>query len=448
MDLRLRGLSHLDPRAVPLPNGTEVTTRVDRVLGERRVPQGAVGRVVAAGPEGLDVLIVGVGVVRYLRDELCPRKLGQVRHAARRSAAWDALIPCTVIEAVVGSRAWGLAGEGSDIDRRGIFALPFPWTSGLAEPPRDLVSADGSASYWEVEKAIRQALRADPNTLELLFVPTVAARDPIGAWILEARDAFVSSAIYGSFGRYALSQLKRLSQGQRLAEHRERVLDWLAEDPSLSLDEVAARLAALSPRAAPTEADRLLQAKEHIKQLYRSLHDQGLLAARDFASLGRFARGARAELDLARDLRPKNAYNLVRLLATAIRWLREGEVELAVTGELREQLMAIKGGAWTLDRTLAMAEAMTPELEEARLATRLPARPDVTRADALLRRIREELARRHLAGEPGPLGRDAPAPPVVVWDEGGAEAEGEEAEAGAEAVAEGEAEAEGEGERR
>lgn len=423
MDLRLRGLTHMDPLAVPLPNGTEVTTRVDRILGDRRVPQGAVGRVVATRPEGLDVLIVGVGVVRYLRGELIPRKLGQVRHATRRSAAWDALRPCVVLEAIVGSRAWGLSHEGSDTDRRGAFALPFPWTAGLAEPPRDLVSADGSESYWEVEKAIRQALRADPNTLELLFVPTAEARDPIGAWILEARGAFVSSLIYGSFGRYALSQLKRLAQAQRLAEHRERVLDWLTAEPSLSLDEVARKLAAVSPRAAPTEADGLLQAKEYIKQLYRSLHDQGLLEARDFLSLARFAHGARSELDLSRDLRPKNAYNLVRLLATAIRWLRDGEVDLEAKGELRETLLAIKGGAWSLERTLAAAEAMTPELEDARLSTRLPARPDAARADALLRRIREEIARRHLNAAPGALGAGAPPPPAVVWDEGEGAAE-------------------------
>jgi hypothetical protein len=424
MDLRLRGLSHLDPLAVPLPNGTEVTTRVDRVLGERRVPQGAVGRVIAARPEGLDVMLVGIGVVRYRRDELVPRKIGQVRHAERRSAAWDALRPCVVLEAVVGSHAWGLAGEGSDTDRRGVFTLPFAWTAGLAEPPRDLVSADGSESYWEAEKAIRQALRADPNTLELLFVSTAEARDPIGAWILEARDAFVSSEIYGSFGRYALSQLKRLAQAQRLAEHRERVLDWLTAEPQLSLDDVARRLAAVSPREAPTEADKVLQAKEYIKQLYRSLHDQGLLAARDFPSLARFALGARAELDLSRDLRPKNAYNLVRLLAMAIRWLWDGEVDLAVTGELRERLLAIKRGEWSLDRTLAAAEAMTPELEDARLATRLPPRPDAARADALLRRIREEVARRHVSREPGPLGAGAPAPPWVVWDDGDGRREG------------------------
>ncbi|WP_044248358.1 DNA polymerase beta superfamily protein [Chondromyces apiculatus] len=426
MDLRLRGLSHLDPQVVPLPNGTEVITRVDRVVDERRVPQGAIGRVVATHPEGLDVMLVGIGVVRYQRDELSPRKLGQVRHAERRGAAWDALTPCIVLEAVVGSRAWGLAEEGSDTDRRGIFALPFPWTAGLASPPLDLVSTDGSASYWEIEKAIRQALRADPNTLELLFVKSARALDPIGAWILDARAAFVSSAVYGSFGRYALSQLKRLAQAQRLAEHREHVLDWLADDPSLSLDAVAHRLAAMSPRAAPTEADRVLMAKEHIKQLYRSLHDQGLLPAREFTCLVTFAREGRRDLDLSRDLRPKNAYNLVRLLSNAIQWLRTGEVDLEARGPLKEQLLAIKRGAWPLDRTLEIAEALTPELEEARRVTPLPRHPDVPRAEALLRRIREEVARRHLEGTPGPLGKDAPAAPVAVWDEGpGQESPGE-----------------------
>jgi predicted nucleotidyltransferase len=32
-----------------------------------------------------------------------------------------------VVEAVVGSRAWGVADENSDEDRRGVFVLPAPW---------------------------------------------------------------------------------------------------------------------------------------------------------------------------------------------------------------------------------------------------------------------------------------------------------------------------------
>ncbi|MFO0615354.1 MAG: nucleotidyltransferase domain-containing protein [Polyangiaceae bacterium] len=430
MDLRLKNLTSLDARAVPLPHGTEVITRVDRVLAdatggraERRVPQGSIGRVMrvaaseGADDDAIDVQIVGVGTLRYARGELSPRRVGQALFAHRRASAWDALSPCVVLEATVGSRAWGLATPTSDDDRRGMFGLPFAWTQGLVAPPEDLVSADGSATYWAVGKAIRQALRADPNTLEMLFVPSARASDPIGEWVLAARDAFVSTEIYGTFGRYALGQLKRLEQGLRLAEHRATVLDWLRADPALSLDAVATRLAKVDARVAPTEADAVHLAKQYVKQLYRSMHDQGLLDACDFPSLVRFARDASAEFDLPRELRPKNAYNLVRLIATATRWLDEGAPTFEVEGALRARLFAIKRGEVPLADVLAEAEAMVPALEAARDRSRLPKRPDVARADTLLRRVGEELARRFVARAPGPFGADAPAPPDVVWSE-------------------------------
>ena len=407
MDPGSRPLAPFDPLAVPLPSGTEVTTRIARVIpGGRPVPEGAIGRVVGTDGALFDVKIVGVGVLRYARSELIPRKVGQVRYARRRAEAWEALRPTTVLEATVGSRAWGLAEEGSDTDLRGAFVLPFPWSAGIGEAPRDLVSEDGSATYWEAEKMIRQALRADPNTLELLFVDTARALDPIGEWILAERDAFASAEIYGSFGRYALSQLKRLSQSQRLAEHRSVVLEWLREEPAPGLDEVAERLAKVSPRVAPTFADAVLQAKEYIKQLYRSLYDQGLLPERDFASMVRFARGKPDEIDLPRELRPKNAYNLVRLLGAAIHWL--------TTGAFRDLLLSIKRGQLSLDETMREAEVRTRELEAARQATKLPRHADVGRADALLRRIHEEAARRWIAREPGPWGAGAPAVPEII----------------------------------
>ncbi len=417
MDLRLKNLEQLDARAVPLPHGTEVVTRVDRIVGDRRVPQGSVGRVTRVDGDDLDVTVVGVGVVRYARSELSARRVGQVLFAHRRAESWDALRPCVVLEATVGSHAWGLADAKSDVDHRGVFALPFAWTQGLVAPPEDLVSADGSATYWAAGKALRQALRADPNTLEMLFLPGARPLDPIGEWLLAERDAFVSVEIYGTFGRYALGQLRRLEQGLRLAEHRTVVLEWLRADPSLTLDAVADKLAQVSARAMPSEADRVHQAKQYVKQLYRSLADQGLLGANEFAALVRFARDKSADFELPRELRPKNAYNLVRLLATATGWLREGAPTFEVTGDLRERLLAIKKGDVALGAVLAEAEAMAPELERARDASSLPRRPDVARADALLRRIGLELARRWASGTPGPFGRDAPAPPEVTWSE-------------------------------
>ncbi|HVJ90387.1 MAG TPA: nucleotidyltransferase domain-containing protein, partial [Labilithrix sp.] len=336
----------------------------------------------------------------------------------RRANAWDALRPCVVLETVVGSHAWGLSDAGSDVDQRGIFALPFTWTQGLVAPPENLVSADGSATYWAAGKAVRQALRADPTTLEMLFLPGATPLDPIGEWLLAERDAFVSVEIYGTFGRYALGQLRRLEQGLRLAEHRAVILEWLRKEPSLTLDEVAERLAkTVSSHASSSGPDAVNRAKQYVKQLYRSLADQGLLDANEFSALVRFAQEKAADFDLPRELRPKNAYNLIRLLATASRWLREGTPTFEVEGALRDRLLAIKKGEVSLDDVLAEAEAMAPELERARDASKLPRRPDVVRADALLRRIGEELAKRWGLRAPGPFGADAPAPPEVAWSE-------------------------------
>jgi predicted nucleotidyltransferase len=417
MASRLRGLESVDPMSVPLPHGTEVTTRVDRVAGDRQVPQGAVGRVVATTDGAYDVLIVGVGTMRYRRDELLPRKVGQARFASRRHAAWEHLASCVVLETVVGSHAWGLAGEGSDIDRRGAFAVPWRWTAGLVAAPGELVSADGSATYWEVGKLVQQGLRADPNTLETLFVPGVRALDEMGEWILAERDAFVSAAIYGSFARYALSQLKKLGQSSRLAEHRALVLAWLRADPALGLDEIARRLSVAAKVEAPSAADAELLAKEYVKQLYRSLYDQGLFASCDFAGLVAYARAGGDAPDAPRELRPKNAYNLLRLLATALTWLRTGTPTFRLGEPTLSRLAQIKRGEVALADVLAEAEALTPELEAARRETRLPAKPDVARADALLRRVREETARRLVLGERGPWGSEAAPPPDVDWED-------------------------------
>lgn len=403
MTARLTGLVDVDPLSVPLPHGTEVTLRVERVLHGRRVPQGLIGRVVRARDGGFDVLVTGVGELWYTREELTPRREGQLHFAQRREAAWQQLYEHRVLEATVGSRAWGLADEGSDTDVRGAFALPFSWLGGLAEPPQDLVSADGSQTFWEVRKLVTQALRADPNTLELLFVPSVRALDELGVWVLEARDAFVSKLLFGSFGRYALSQLDKLSASQRLAEHRDLVLGWLCEEPAPDLVELGRRLAAVSPRAAATQGDAEHQARTYLKQLYRSLWDQGLLPSNDLAGLTTYARSGGRRPPDARALRPKNAYNLLRLIELARGWLETGAPTFEATGAFRERLLAIKRGEVPLEEVLREAEERSPALEAAHAASRLPEQPDFERADALLRRVHEEVARRHVLQLP--LGR-------------------------------------------
>jgi hypothetical protein len=407
-------LKRIDPRQVPLPKGTEVTTRVARSHPGGLLPMGALGRVAGEADERVLVDVVGVGVLDFAREDLLPRKAGQLRFAARRHDAWQALAPTIVLRATVGSRAWGLSDESSDIDERGAFVLPLDWTVGLAPRAEDLVGLDGSASYWEVEKTIRQGLRADPNTLEMLFVDSARANDEMGEWLLTERDAFVSRDIYGSFARYAVSQLRRLEQSARLAEHRVIVLAWLKSEPSLSLDEVATRLAFATGL---TGGDDHHRAKEYVKQLYRSLHDQALLPSCDFASLVTFASSREATFELPRELRPKNAYNLLRLLYLAHDWLVDGAPRFQASGARRERLLAIKRSEVALADVLSEAEAMLPGLEATRFVTKLPESPDIARADRVLARVRLEAARRSVTREPGPWGRDAPPAPGPILEE-------------------------------
>jgi hypothetical protein len=413
MALRLGGLADLDPTAVPLPPGTEVTTRVDRVVDGEIRPQGATGRVSKLDVDRVEITFVDGKRATYLRAEVVPRKLGVARYAQRRAAAWDALHPCIAIDTLVGSRAWGVADEGSDIDRRGVFVLPLAWTTGLVEPPTDLVSASGSETYWEIGKAIRQALRADPNTLEMLFAsPRVV--DPIGEPLVAMRTGFLSQEIYGSFGRYALSQLDRLEHNQRLAEHRATVIGWLRDDPALDLDAAAARLAESARIAAPSRADAIVRARDYIKQLYRSMYDQGFIAANDWASL---RAAAKTELELPRDLRPKNAYNLIRLLDLAIRWLSGEPPEVRVSDSIRPTLLAIKKGEVPMPDVVALARELTPKLEAARQASPLPRHPDVGAADRVLRDARGEAARRAVLLTPDAWGELAPSPPEARFDD-------------------------------
>jgi hypothetical protein len=180
---------------------------------------------------------------------------------------------------------------------------------------------------------------------------------------------------------------------------------------------VAARLAESARVAAPTAADAVARARDYVKQLYRSLYDQGLLPSAEWRALVEFARRGEAALGTPRDLTPKNAYNLIRLLDLAIRWLRGGEPpSLVVPDAMRPTLLAIKRGEVPLADVIAMARALTPEREAARAASPLPRRADIGRADRVLQAARAEAARRAVTAAPGPWGRDAPPAPAARFD--------------------------------
>ena len=112
----------------------------------------------------------------------------------------------------VGSRAFGLSTEDSDDDHRGIFLPPARCHWSLKKIPEQIESNDGQDDevFWELEKFLKLALKANPNILETLWTPVVLESTPIADRLRDIRDAFLSKHLYKTYSGYVLSQFRRM----------------------------------------------------------------------------------------------------------------------------------------------------------------------------------------------------------------------------------------------
>ncbi|MZD10577.1 nucleotidyltransferase, partial [Streptomyces sp. SID5785] len=121
----------------------------------------------------------------------------------------------TVYSCVMGSRAFGLATEASDTDRRGVFVAPTPLFWRFEKPPTHVDGPADEQFSWELERFCSLALRANPNVLECLHSPLVERTTETGRELLSLRDAFLSRQAYETFARYALGQRRKLEADVR-----------------------------------------------------------------------------------------------------------------------------------------------------------------------------------------------------------------------------------------
>lgn len=116
-----------------------------------------------------------------------------------------------IFEGIVGSTAYGLATEGSDIDKRGICVASMCHYTGLQEfeqyedPEQDRV-------IYDVRKFCRLALNGNPNILELLWLDDQYITTQNWAYkrLRERRSAFLSKRLIKAYMGYAQGQMQRL----------------------------------------------------------------------------------------------------------------------------------------------------------------------------------------------------------------------------------------------
>jgi predicted nucleotidyltransferase len=116
---------------------------------------------------------------------------------------------------VVGSQAFGLSGDDSDVDRRGICLPPAELHWSLYGVPEQIENNDTQEAYWELQKFLVMALKANPNILECLHTPLVEHATPLAQELLAARQRFLSKLIYQTYNGYVMSQFKKLEQDLR-----------------------------------------------------------------------------------------------------------------------------------------------------------------------------------------------------------------------------------------
>jgi predicted nucleotidyltransferase len=181
-----------------------VVTRTPAVSGENYLVRFPDGFEKTLEPSQIEVL-------KHFKDRLGD---GFRQNGVQASPAFD-LESVIIYRCVVGSRAYGLDTDESDTDRRGIYLAPAELQWSLFGAPEQFEDNAKQSCYWELQKFIIMALRANPNVLECLYSPIVEKTTELGAELLAHRKLFLSQMIFQTFNGYAMSQFKKMEQDLR-----------------------------------------------------------------------------------------------------------------------------------------------------------------------------------------------------------------------------------------
>jgi len=206
--------------------GTQVVTLRDVVGQNGRTlhPRGAVGVIVKSPadldhayrirfPDGVEEPLSSSDLTTLAKFK--EGDIGDTRLTAQGSELYDRVI----FQCIIGSQAYGLADSASDIDRRGIYLPPADLHWSLYGVPEQLECHETQEAYWEIQKFLVLAAKANPNVLECLYSPLVEKATPLAQELLGMREIFLSRLVYQTYNGYVISQFKKMqadirNQGQ------------------------------------------------------------------------------------------------------------------------------------------------------------------------------------------------------------------------------------------
>lgn len=135
-----------------------------------------------------------------------------------------------ILEAIVGSQAYGLAHADSDEDRMGVFVAPLQKVAGLDWHARHETHVDPNvdATWHEVGKFLRLVLKGNPTIVELLFASKYTILSSLGADLIARPHDFLDGGnVKSSYLGYAGGQIKLFERTGRAksARHCLRIIE-------------------------------------------------------------------------------------------------------------------------------------------------------------------------------------------------------------------------------
>ncbi len=218
----------MQPKIQPhlvVPVGTQVITRIEIRTGSGRVlePKGSVAEIQRSPDDrsrSYALKFASGETVTLKREDFSIRKQKQKEDLAEAEQVTDELEEfeldnCIIYKCIVGSVAYGLNTESSDLDQRGIYIAPAKRHWSLYGIPEQIEKKATDEVYWELQKFLLLALKANPNILECLYTPVVKEANQLSTELLSIRESFLSKLVFVTYNGYAISQFKKLEQDLR-----------------------------------------------------------------------------------------------------------------------------------------------------------------------------------------------------------------------------------------
>ncbi len=337
---------------------------------------------------------------------------------------------CIIFECIGGSKAYGLATEGSDTDIRGVFVLPqdqfysFDYQDQIGDER-------GNTVYYELKKFLGLLAKNNPTMLELLNIPEdcVLYKHPLYDKV-KAKD-FVSLLCKDSFAGYGMSQLKKAYGLNKkilnpVDKQRKSVLDFcyvLNEQGSMPLLEFL-KIRGLSvdkcglvaianmrevysvfysetaqykgvsndPTSMEVTLSSIPKGEKPIATL--SFNKDGYSRyCKDYAEYWHWVENRNVEryqntIEHGKNYDTKNMMHVFRLISMAEEIGRSGQI--VVRQPISEFLLKIKGGEFNYDELSALAQQKLKDIEAIYSASSLPPAPDINFINQLLINLRKE----------------------------------------------------------